>query len=130
MLDFCFYFGEEVVISIHDNLIEQTGGSKGVRDMRLLSSALNAPFQSFGGQEIFPTIPEKAARLAYGLVQNHAFIDGNKRIAAHVMLVFLKVNGITLRYSKKELENLFLGLAASKITFQELTEWITHHILR
>ena len=70
-----FYFSEQTVIAIHNDLVKHTGGSEGIRDKGLLSSALNAPFQSFGGQEIFPTTFEKAARLACGLIQNHAFID-------------------------------------------------------
>ena len=123
-----FYFSEQTVIAIHNDLVKHTGGSEGIRDKGLLSSALNAPFQSFGGQEIFPTTFEKAARLACGLIQNHAFIDGNKRIAAHIMLLFLRVNGVSLKYSQKELGDLFLGLADSKITFQELLEWIISHV--
>lgn len=122
-----FYFDEKTVIALHDALVDKTGGSEGVRDMGLLSSAIRAPFQSFGGYEVYPDIEQKAARLAYGLVQNHAFIDGNKRIAAHVMLVYLKVNGITLTYTQKELQDILLGLAASEITFNDLVEWIKNH---
>ena len=83
-----FYFDEETVIALHNDLIREIGGIEGIRDEGLLSSALNAPFQSFGGHEVYKSIHEKAARLAWGLVQNHAFIDGNKRTAAHVMILF------------------------------------------
>ena len=65
-------FDEETVIVLHDALVARTGGSEGVRDMGLLSSAIYAPFQSFGSCEVYPTVYEKAARLAYGLAQNHA----------------------------------------------------------
>ncbi|MBQ3645888.1 MAG: type II toxin-antitoxin system death-on-curing family toxin [Synergistaceae bacterium] len=122
-----FYFDEEAVIALHDDLVNETGGSVGVRNMGLLISALNAPFQTFGECELYPTLYQKAARLAYGLVQNHAFIDGNKRIAAHVMLLFLKVNGIKLIFTQEELEDIFLRLAASEITFEDLTDWIITH---
>lgn len=105
----------------------KTGGSEGVRDRGLLSSAVYAPFQSFGGCDVYPTIYEKAARLAYGLAQNHEFIDGKKRIAAHAMLVYLKANGITLSYTQKELEDIFLGLAASEATFDDLVRWLKNH---
>ena len=120
-------FDEETVIALHDAVVAKTGGSEGVRDMGLLSSAVFAPFQSFGGYDVYPTIYEKAARLGFGLAQNHAFIDGNKRIAAHAMLVYLKANGITLSYTQKELEDIFLGLAASEATFDDLVNWIKSH---
>ena len=122
-----FYFDEETVIALHDALVDKTGGSEGVRDMGLLESAVNAPFQSFGGYDVYPDIEHKAARLTYGLVQNHAFIDSNKRIAAHVMLVYLKVNGVTLTYTQEELQDIFLGLAASEVTFDDLVSWIMNH---
>ena len=66
------------VLMLHAQLIESTGGSDGIRDEGLLDSALESPFQSFGGEELFPSIQAKAARLCYGLVKNHAMIDGNK----------------------------------------------------
>ena len=117
----------EEVIYIHSEAVRCSGGSDGIRDMGLLESAVNAPFQSFGGYDVYPTIYEKAARLGFGLAQNHAFIDGNKRIAAHAMLVYLKANGITLNYTQKELEDIFLGLAASEVTFDDLVNWIKSH---
>ena len=122
-----FYFSIEAVIAIHDDLVNKTRGSEGVRDMGLLSSALSAPFQSFGGYELYPEIYQKSARLAFGLVQNHAFIDGNKRIAAHMMLLLLRVNGVKLSYTQKELEDIFLRLASSELIFEDLTEWIINH---
>ena len=74
---------------LHDELCKETGGIQGVRDEGLLQSAISAPFQSYGGTDIFPSLQQKAARLAFGLVKNHPFLDGNKRIGAHAMLVFL-----------------------------------------
>lgn len=120
-------FDEDTIIALHDALVDKTGGSEGVRDMGLLSSAIYAPFQSFGGCEIYPTVYEKAARLGFGLAQNHAFIDGNKRIAAHVMLVYLKANGITLSYTQEELIDIFLGIASSEVTFDDLVSWLKTH---
>ena len=91
---------KQQIIFMHTELIRQTGGSDGIRDNALLDSALDAPFQEFSGQELFPTIQLKAARLGYGLIKNHAMIDGNKRIGAHAMLMFLALNGIELEYTQ------------------------------
>ena len=117
----------EEVIYMHSELVKATGGSDGVRDMGLLESAVNAPFQSFGGYDVYPTIFEKAARLGFGLAQNHAFIDGNKRIAAHCVLTFLRVNGIEIDCTEFELFSLFYKLAASEVTFDGLTDWLKKH---
>lgn len=94
---------KEQILMLHSQLIEETGGSDGVRDYNLLESAIESPFQSFGGDELHPTIQAKAARLGYGLIKNHCMIDGNKRIGTHAMLVFLALNGIELKYTQKEL---------------------------
>lgn len=87
---------KEQIFLLHKSLIEIYGGTPGVRDEGLLDSALNAPFQSFGGADFFPSIVEKAARLGYGLVKNHPFHDGNKRIGALVMLTMLDLNHLIL----------------------------------
>ena len=94
---------KEQIISLHDELICETGGIHGLRDEALLDSALHSPFQSFGGVEVFPSIQQKGARLGYGLISNHVFLDGNKRIGAHVMLVFLALNKMELEYTQDEL---------------------------
>lgn len=120
---------KEQVIALHSQLIEQTGGTQGLRDDALLESALNAPFQTFDGVESFPSIQQKAARLGYGLVSNHAFVDGNKRTGAHVMLVFLALNGIELEYTQKELSDIFWKIAAGKLSFSDLFQWILEHQL-
>ncbi len=88
---------KEQILILHSQLIEATGGCDGIRDEGLLDSAIKTPFQSFGGKELYSSIQSKAARLCYGLVKNHAMIDGNKRIGAHAMLVFLAVNGYELK---------------------------------
>lgn len=87
--------------------MEETGG---IRDEGLLDSALSAPFQSYNGVSAFPSLQQKAARLGYGLVQNHAFDDGSKRIGAHVMLVFLALNDIELEFTQEELVDILWGL--------------------
>ena len=94
----------------------------------MLESALAAPFQTFDGQELFPSIYQKAARLGYGLASNHAFIDGNKRIGAHVMLVFLALNGIGLEYEQDELSDLFMKIAEGSSGYPETLLWVIQHI--
>lgn len=89
-------FSQDKVLLLHQLLIEQTGGEDGVRDFGLLDSALEACYATFDGKELFPSKEEKAARLGVGLVSNHAFVDGNKRIGMYVLLTFLEVNGITI----------------------------------
>ena len=118
---------KEQVLLLHERLIEATDGSAGIRDEGMLESALSNPFQSFGWEELYPSIQAKAAQLCYGLVKNHAMVDGNKRLGAHVMLVFLALNGYELAYSQKELSDTILALAFGKISAEELLQWIIHH---
>lgn len=115
------------ILMLHSQLIEATGGTDGIRDYGLLESALTAPFHSFADVDIFPSIQQKAARLCYGLVKNHAFIDGNKRIGAHAMLVFLALNKIELNYTQEELITIILGIASNKFSFDDLLTWIVRH---
>ena len=117
----------EQILMLHTQLIQQTGGSDGVRDYNLLDSALETPFQSFGGDELYPTIQAKAARLGYGLIKNHCMIDGNKRIGTHAMLVFLALNGIELKYTQKELYETILDVAAGNMEYEGLLQWVLDH---
>jgi death-on-curing protein len=118
---------KEQVLMIHSELIRETGGSDGLRDDGLLDSALNAPFQGFGDVDIFPSLQQKGARLGYGLICNHAFVDGNKRIGAHIMLLFLSLNGIELTYTQEELSDMVMDVASSKLRFEDVVEWIIKH---
>ena len=118
---------KEQILMLHTQLIQQTGGRDGVRDYNLLDSALETPFQSFGGDELYPTIQAKAARLGYGLIKNHCMIDGNKRIGTHAMLVFLALNGIELKYTQKELYETILDVAAGNIEYEGLLQWVLDH---
>ena len=115
------------VLMLHKQLIDEYGGSHGVRDEDLLESALETPFQSFGDEELYPSVQAKAARLCYGLVKNHSMVDGNKRIGAHVMLVFLALNGRELEYTQKELSDVILEIAAGSKECDDLLQWIIEH---
>ena len=115
------------ILLLHEQLIAETGGSSGLRDEGMLDSALNAPFQTFGGEDVYPSLQQKAARLCFGLVKNHPFLDGNKRIGAHVMLVFLALNVIELQHTQTELSDVILQLAAGTIQSSDLLSWILAH---
>lgn len=118
---------KEQVILLHSQLIRETGGVDGIRDEGLLESALEAPFQSYGDQELFPTVQSKAARLCYGLIKNHAMLDGNKRIGTHAMLVFLTLNGVELCYTQEELYEEILSVAAGETGMEALLKWVIGH---
>ena len=115
------------ILKMHSLLIQKTGGSDGVRDEGLLDSALNLPFQSFDGEDIYKTIQAKAARLGFSLINNHPFVDGNKRIGILVMLVFLEINGIEIICTDEELIELGLGLADGSVSYKDLLNWIIDH---
>ncbi|MBZ4666398.1 type II toxin-antitoxin system death-on-curing family toxin [Mahella sp.] len=115
------------VIKMHNLLIQETGGSEGIRDDGLLDSALNAPFQTFDGEDLYKTVPAKAAKLAFFLINNHPFVDGNKRIGILAMLVFLEINGIEVNCTDDELIELGLGLADGTVNNEDLLSWIIEH---
>jgi len=117
------------IILLHAHLISETGGIGGIRDRGLLESAVHTPFQSFNGTDAYPSLQQKAARLCYGLVKNHAFLDGNKRIGVHAMLVFLSLNNIELEYSQEELSDIILKIAAGECSFEDFLEWVLSHQL-
>ena len=118
---------KEQVLKLHSQLIESFGGSDGVRDENLLDSALESPFQTFDGEELYPTLQAKAARLGYGLIKNHCMIDGNKRIGAHAMLVFLELKGVEIEYTQKDLYETVLAVADGNLDYDELLKWILKH---
>lgn len=119
---------KEMVLLLHQLMAQATGGSIGVRDDGLLESALESCFATFDGQELYPTKIEKAAKLGYSLVSNHAFIDGNKRIGIYVMLTFLEINGIRISAENQDIVNIGLSLANGTMKYQDLVDWLKIHI--
>lgn len=114
----------ERILQIHQLLIAETGGLNGLVDGGLLESAVNAPFQTFDGAPLYPTIEAKAARLGYSLVNNHAFVDGNKRVGIMAMLLFLEINGAGIKRSDDEIIRVGLALADGSMDDKALLEWI------
>ena len=115
------------ICALHTRLTEKSGGSDGLRDRGLLESAVYSAETAFGGEEMYPSIEEKAARLMFALVSNHAFVDGNKRIGVLVMLMTLRLNSVFLTYTQKELIALGLSAAAGEMKYGEILSWISVH---
>ena len=117
-------FSQEKVLLLHNLITEETGGDPNIRDFALLDSALESAFQTFGGEELYPTKEEKAAKLGFSLISNHAFVDGNKRIGMYVMMTFLEVNGIKIEPDVDDVARVGIAVASGEMSYEELLEWI------
>ena len=119
---------KQQILMLHSALLARSGGLDGIRDEGLLDSALNTPFQTFAEQDLYPTTLEKAARLGFGLIRNHPFLDGNKRIGTHAMLVFLDINSIPLAYGDDDLITAILSVASGTMDYAGLLRWLQSHL--
>ena len=117
-------FSQELVMKMHRLLTEKSGGDPNIRDTGLLDSALSQAYATFGGVELYPTTEDKAARLGFALISNHAFVDGNKRIGMLVMLTFLAVNGRELRFTSDEVTEIALAVASGRMSYDKLLDRI------
>ncbi len=117
------YFTEDDLLYIHSRILDCTQGIDGVRERGMLLSTLNVPLQTFGGQDPYPTLNEKFARLPYSLTLNHPFYDGNKRIGAFALSRGLKINGISLTCSDASMIRAFLDLADCKLDYPSFLAW-------
>lgn len=116
------------IIKLHSKMIAATGGASGIRDIGLVESAFNRCHSSFGGQDLYPEVIEKISVTAYSLINNHGFIDGNKRIGIAVMLMLLKLNDLQITYSQTELVDLGAGVASGEINEDGIEKWIERHL--
>ena len=112
------------IYELHKQLENAFILSSGVRDENLLASAVNTPFQTFMGNDLYPSLYDKAAQLCYSLANNHPFTDGNKRTALHSMYVYLIINGFDIMATQQDLENMIINVAASNMTNTELAQWL------
>lgn len=124
------YISVEGVVALHGKAIEMHGGDLGIRDMGLLESAVLQPQMTFDGQELYPKLVEKAAVLAFSIVKNHPFVDGNKRAGQMAMEAFLLLNGFEISANVDDQEATFLRLASSDMTKEELIKWIEQNIVK
>lgn len=120
-------FSKEKVLLLHQLIVQETGGSADLRDLNLLDSALESAYATFDGKDLYPTKEEKAAKIGYGLISNHAFVDGNKRIGMYIMLTFLEVNGIRLEISDEDIVKAGLGVASGDMNCKDLLNWVLEH---
>ena len=117
-------FSQEKVLLLHKLITEETGGDPNLRDIGLLDSALESAFQTFGGEELYPSKEEKAARIGFSLISNHAFVDGNKRIGMYVLLTFLETNGIHVDPTNEDVARVGIAVASGEMTYEDLLAWI------
>ena len=112
------------IYELHKQLEHAFILSSGVRDENLLASAVNTPFQTFMGNDLYPSLYDKAAQLCYGIANNHPFTDGNKRTALHSMYVYLIINGFDITATQQDVENMIIDIAAGNMTNTELVQWL------
>ena len=118
------YLTVEQIERIHKKLIERSGGSSGLRDREALESAVAQPMMTFGREELYPTLAAKAAAIGFSLIQNHAFVDGNKCIGHAAMEVMLVINGYELHAAVDEQERVVLEVASGHVSREAFTEWV------
>ena len=115
-------------LELHDRVIAQSGGALGILNLGALESALAQPRMTFGGKELYSSVVEKATALGYSLIQNHPFLDGNKRTGHAAMEVFLFLNGFEITASVDEQERAILQVASGEIDREAFTAWLRDHV--
>lgn len=123
-------FTVQDIYELHIQLEDTFILSSGIRDENLLASAVNTPFQTFMGNDLYPSIYDKAAQLCYGIANNHPFTDGNKRTALHSMYVYLIINGFDITATQQEVEDLIINVAAGNMTNTKLAEWLRENTIK
>lgn len=124
------YLSLSEVLELHRRIIRQSGGSLGIRDLNAVESALAQPRMTFGGDDLYPTIVDKASALGFSLIQNHPFIDGNKRIGHAAMETYLILNGFEINAPVDEQEQIILSVASGTMERGEFLEWLRMHVVK
>lgn len=117
------------VLILHQRVIEQSGGATGIRDRGILESALAQPDMTYGGKELYPTLIEKVSALGFSLINNHPFVDGNKRIGHAAIEVMLLINGYEIYADVDTQEAVILSVAASKMNRELFLEWLQNNVI-
>ena len=121
-------FSPEKVLLLHQLIAQETGGEVGLCDKNLLEAALESAFAGIADREFYPSKEEKAAKLGYDLISNHAFLDGNKRIGMYVMLTFLEANGVGLTATDDDVVEAGLSVASGTLGYDGLLDWVQRHV--
>jgi death on curing protein len=116
------------VLKLHGQIIDQSGGAQGIRDLGLLESAVAQPLMTFGGEDLYPSSIEKAAALSFSIIMNHPFVDGNKRTGHAAMEVFLVLNRLEVDSTVDEQEKILLALASGEVEREAFVEWLESHV--
>ncbi|MBN2693997.1 type II toxin-antitoxin system death-on-curing family toxin [bacterium] len=118
------------ILSFHEKIVLSTGGSSGVKDIKLIESALNRGLATFDGNYLYESLELKIAAITHSLISNHGFVDGNKRVGVSVMLLLLNLNRIEINYSQEELINLGLSVASGVKNEKDIFSWIKNHVIK
>jgi death-on-curing protein len=122
------YLSVEQVRALHADQLRLYGGARGLRDKGALESAVARPAMTFGGEDLYEDLASKAAALMHSLVLNHAFVDGNKRVAAHAAILFVELNGQTFLAAPSDLVEMTLAVAEGKVAVEALTIWFRQRL--
>jgi death-on-curing protein len=124
------YLSLEQLLDLHGRQIRRFGGAAGLRDRGALEAALARPQMTFGGEDLYPELADKAAALMHSLVMNHPFVDGNERVGAHACILFLMVNEVDPTFSAKELTDITLAVARGEVTAEASSIWLRQRTRR
>ena len=116
------------ILEVYQRVMQQSGGLIGIRDFGALESAISQPYVTFDGNELYPSLVEKAAALGFSIIQNHPFVDGNKRTGHAVMAMFLSINGCKIKATIDEQVDIILSVASGNFNRDDFTKWLASHI--
>ena len=122
------YLNQNQVLKLHDRIIKEFGGIHGIRNETLLTSALANPLQTFAGLDLYPTIVDKTVQLCFGIIKNHPFLDGNKRLGLHLMLILVHINGLKLDIAHDELIDIIFKVADGTFNRQDFLQALKEKI--
>jgi len=118
------------IVELHRRMLLQSRGAEGIRDPDALESAVAQPFQTFAGEDLYPSLEAKAAALGFFIIRNHPFVDGNKRVGHAALEVMLLMNGAELSATTDEQEQVVLAVASGAMSREQFSEWVETHVSR
>lgn len=126
MIEFISLTIKELIV-FHERIISKSGGSSGIRDLGLIKSALQRPYATFDGMDLYDTTEKKISVLVYSLISNHGFVDGNKRVGVAILVLLCKLNNVLIKFTQDELIDLGLNVASGKLNDLDIYDWILTH---